>query len=130
MEQVSQQRAPRALSLWLSLSDEKPRLPELWGSLRPKALARKCDVPQVAHRPSFLNRNLGLAEDHLADPLAPRHAGFMTAETNAKRRRVRRKRNPFACKGWREFVLRSIRADEIARAAARARVTATGATLH
>jgi hypothetical protein len=54
----------------------------------------------------------------------------MMAETKAKKRRVRRKRNPFACNGWREFVLRSIRADEIARAAARARVTATGETLH
>jgi hypothetical protein len=54
----------------------------------------------------------------------------MMAETTAKKRSVRRKRNPFACKGWREFVLRSIRADEAARAAARTRVTETGETLH
>jgi hypothetical protein len=37
---------------------------------------------------------------------------------------------PFACKGWRDFVMRSMRADQAARAAARARVTATGGTLH
>jgi hypothetical protein len=29
---------------------------------------------------------------------------------------TRRKRNPFACEGWRRFILRSVRADEAARA--------------
>jgi len=52
------------------------------------------------------------------------------AATPKKRRRPRRKRNPFACAGWRQFIMRSIRADQAARAAARARVTATGETLH
>jgi hypothetical protein len=37
-----------------------------------------------------------------------------------------RKGNPFACEGWRSFVMRSVLADQ----AARARVTATGETLH
>jgi hypothetical protein len=40
------------------------------------------------------------------------------------------RRNPFACEGWGRFIMRSVRADEAARAAARARVTATGQTLH
>jgi hypothetical protein len=57
--------------------------------------------------------------------------GFMKpAATKKQKRRARRKRNPFACKGWRKFIMRSVRADEAARAAARARVTATGETLH
>jgi hypothetical protein len=47
-----------------------------------------------------------------------------------KKRPERQKRNPFACEGWGRFIMRSVRADEAARAAARARVTATGETLH
>jgi hypothetical protein len=42
----------------------------------------------------------------------------------------RQKRNPFACEGWGRFIIRNVRADEAGRAAARARVTATGETLH
>jgi hypothetical protein len=51
-------------------------------------------------------------------------------KTAAAKKKRRRTRNPFACKGWREFVMRSARADQAARAAAQARVTATGETLH
>ena len=47
-----------------------------------------------------------------------------------KKRPKRQKRNPFACEGWRRFIMRGVRADEAARAAALARVTATGETLH
>src|ERR1035441_1380557 len=48
--------------------------------------------------------------------------GFMKpAATKTKKRSARRKRNPFACKGWGEFIMRSVRADEAARAAAPAR---------
>jgi hypothetical protein len=47
-----------------------------------------------------------------------------------KQRPKRQKRNPFACEGWGRFIMRSVGADEAARAAARARVTATGETLH
>jgi len=47
-----------------------------------------------------------------------------------KKRPKRQKRNPFASEGWGRFIMRSVRADEAARAAARARVTATGQTLH
>jgi len=43
-----------------------------------------------------------------------------------KKRPARKKRNPFACEGWRQFIMRNVRADQ----AARARVTATGETLH
>ena len=43
-----------------------------------------------------------------------------------KKRPKRQRRNPFACEGWGRFIMRSVRADE----AARARVTATGETLH
>ena len=32
--------------------------------------------------------------------------------------------------GWREFIMRSVRADQAAHAAARARITVTGETLH
>jgi hypothetical protein len=46
------------------------------------------------------------------------------------KRSKRQKRNPFASEGWGRFIMRSIRADEAARAAARARVAATGQTLH
>jgi hypothetical protein len=47
-----------------------------------------------------------------------------------KKRSRRQKGNPFACEGWGRFIMRSVRADESARTAARARVTATGQTLH
>jgi hypothetical protein len=47
-----------------------------------------------------------------------------------KKHPKRQKRNPFACEGWGRFIMRSVRADEAARAAARARITATGETLH
>jgi len=49
----------------------------------------------------------------------------------ARMRRIRKRpkqkrQNPFACEGWGRFIMRSVRAD----GAARARVTATGETLH
>lgn len=47
-----------------------------------------------------------------------------------KKRPKRQKRNPFACAGWGRFIMRSVRTDEATLAAARARVTATGETLH
>ena len=43
---------------------------------------------------------------------------------------MRRNRDLFACEGWREFALRSIRTDDAARGAARVRLTETGETLH
>jgi hypothetical protein len=51
-------------------------------------------------------------------------------KTRLKMRSKRQKRNPFACEGWGRFIMRSVRVDEAARAAARARVTATGETVH
>jgi hypothetical protein len=39
-------------------------------------------------------------------------------------------RNPFACEGWGRFIMRSVEADAMARAAAARRVTASGDTLH
>jgi hypothetical protein len=53
-----------------------------------------------------------------------------TTATKKTRRRARRKRNPLACNGWCEFIMRSVRADQAAQAAARARITVTGETLH
>jgi hypothetical protein len=50
----------------------------------------------------------------------------MKKPTKKQKRLAGRKRNPFACEGWRSFVMRSVLADQ----AARARVTATGETLH
>jgi len=49
-----------------------------------------------------------------------------TAATKKKRRRARRIRNPFACEGWGRFIMRSVRADQ----AARARVRPDGTTIH
>jgi hypothetical protein len=53
-----------------------------------------------------------------------------TRKKRMKKRPKRQKRNPFACEGWGRFIMRSVRADQAARAAARARVMATGETLH
>jgi hypothetical protein len=52
--------------------------------------------------------------------------GMKAAEPKKRKRLASRKRNPFDCEGWRRFVMRSVRADQ----AARARVRATGETLH
>jgi hypothetical protein len=53
-----------------------------------------------------------------------------TRKRRMKKRPKRQKQNPFACEGWGRFIMRSVRADEAARAAARARVNASGETLH
>ncbi len=67
----------------------------------------------------------------VGDPLRARYVkGMKTTATKKQNRQVPRKQNPFACKGWGEFFMRSVRADQAARVAARARVTATGETLH
>ena len=61
-----------------------------------------------------------------------RSQNFEAAAQNKRigRRPKRQKRNSFACEGWGRFIMRGVRADETARAAKRARVTANGETLH
>jgi hypothetical protein len=48
----------------------------------------------------------------------------------AQNKRTQPLRNPFACPGWRRFVMRAVAADQMAMASAARRVTTTGETLH
>ena len=63
----------------------------------------------------------------VVDLLGELYVESMKTKVAKKQKRPgRQKRNPFACEGWRQFIMRSVLADQ----AARARLTATGETLH
>jgi hypothetical protein len=61
----------------------------------------------------------------IVEPVRAPSARFSTPATK-KKAPARRRRNPFAREGWRQFIMRSVSAD----GASGARVTATGETLH
>jgi hypothetical protein len=103
---------------------------ELWGRSDSEGALRKRSYA-LAHAHSLRfetksekNKNL---QGKNVDLLGELYVETMKTKAAKKQKRQgRQKRNPFACAGWRSFIMRSVRADQ----AARARVTATGETLH
>ena len=68
-----------------------------------------------------------MVQGKIVDLLGGLYVESMKTKVAKKQKRpARQKQNPFDCVGWRRFVMRSVRADQ----AARARVNATGQTLH
>jgi hypothetical protein len=110
--------------------DLRRGLGEIWGHSETEGTLRKPPYA-LAHAHSLRfetksekNKNI---QEKIVNLLGELYVETMKTKAAKKQKRQgRQKRNPFACAGWRSFILRSVRADQ----AARARVTTTGETLH